>query len=162
MEWSFLFETPFFLVCFPPSLFRSVVKYLPFMPAIFKHSFFYLINQGIEEHKGLAVELMSTCYQFYSKMETGLSPEIMTVNPLDGKTDLTVESGANFNLLRPGTYFCPFFCLLYQFRTQDQSFFLLSFSPIYFINSSLFLGYFNQFCYFFPSFSFFLMFFIIK
>ena len=44
------------------------------------------------EHMDLAKELMETCYQMYTQMETGLSPEIVQFNMHQGSTrDIDVK-----------------------------------------------------------------------
>ncbi|XP_069791897.1 endoplasmic reticulum mannosyl-oligosaccharide 1,2-alpha-mannosidase-like isoform X2 [Narcine bancroftii] len=72
------------------------------------------------DHMGLAKELMETCYQMYTQIETGLSPEIVHFNlsPHNAK-DVEVKPADRHNLLRPETVES----LFYMYRlTQDKKY----------------------------------------
>ncbi|MCI4392803.1 hypothetical protein PGIGA_G00150120 [Pangasianodon gigas] len=72
------------------------------------------------EHMELAGQLMETCYQMYTQMETGLSPEIVHFNMEAGSTqDVDVKPADRHNLLRPETVESLFY--LYRF-TKDKKY----------------------------------------
>ncbi|XP_030062917.1 endoplasmic reticulum mannosyl-oligosaccharide 1,2-alpha-mannosidase [Microcaecilia unicolor] len=72
------------------------------------------------EHMDLAKALMETCYQMYTQIETGLSPEIVHFNlhgPKDSK-DVEVKPADRHNLLRPETVESLFY--LYRFTGDTK------------------------------------------
>ncbi|XP_030581445.1 mannosidase, alpha, class 1B, member 1b isoform X2 [Archocentrus centrarchus] len=72
------------------------------------------------DHMDLAKQLMETCYQMYTQMETGLSPEIVHFNMHQGSTrDIDVKLADRHNLLRPETVESLFY--LYRF-TKDHKY----------------------------------------
>ncbi|XP_036383218.1 mannosidase, alpha, class 1B, member 1b [Megalops cyprinoides] len=72
------------------------------------------------EHMELAKQLMETCYQMYTQMETGLSPEIVHFNMQGGEArDVEVKLADRHNLLRPETVESLFY--LYRF-TGDRKY----------------------------------------
>ncbi|XP_029372403.1 endoplasmic reticulum mannosyl-oligosaccharide 1,2-alpha-mannosidase isoform X1 [Echeneis naucrates] len=72
------------------------------------------------DHMDLAVQLMETCHQMYTQMETGLSPEIAHFNlqTSDGH-DVVVKPADRHNLLRPETVESLFY--MYRF-TKDTKY----------------------------------------
>jgi endoplasmic reticulum Man9GlcNAc2 1,2-alpha-mannosidase len=61
-------------------------------------------QKELDQMTNLAVELTETCYMMYSKMQTGLSPEIVYFNThQDSTKDLYVKDADRHNLLRPET-----------------------------------------------------------
>jgi mannosyl-oligosaccharide alpha-1,2-mannosidase len=68
-----------------------------------------------EEHLTLAKDLMYTCYQFYARMGTGLSPELVMFE--EGVHDFKAGDGAHHNLLRPETVES----LMYMYRVTGDS-----------------------------------------
>ncbi|KAG7240821.1 hypothetical protein INR49_023395 [Caranx melampygus] len=72
------------------------------------------------DHMDLAVQLMETCHQMYTQMETGLSPEIAHFS-LQGsdKRDVIVKPADRHNLLRPETVESLFY--MYRF-TKDTKY----------------------------------------
>ncbi|XP_062930027.1 endoplasmic reticulum mannosyl-oligosaccharide 1,2-alpha-mannosidase-like isoform X2 [Mobula hypostoma] len=72
------------------------------------------------DHMELAKELIGTCYQMYSQIETGLSPEIVHFNlsPHNIK-DIEVKPADRHNLLRPETVESLFY--MYRF-TRDKKY----------------------------------------
>ncbi|KAG7318234.1 hypothetical protein KOW79_017989 [Hemibagrus wyckioides] len=77
-------------------------------------------NGLVAEHMELAQQLMETCYQMYTQMETGLSPEIVHFNMQAGSTqDVDVKPADRHNLLRPETVESLFY--LYRF-TKDKKY----------------------------------------
>ncbi|KAI4820000.1 hypothetical protein KUCAC02_027997 [Chaenocephalus aceratus] len=72
------------------------------------------------DHMDLAKQLMETCYQMYTQMETGLSPEIVHFNMHEGSIrDIDVKLADRHNLLRPETVESLFY--LYRF-TKDHKY----------------------------------------
>nr|XP_061836739.1 endoplasmic reticulum mannosyl-oligosaccharide 1,2-alpha-mannosidase-like [Nerophis lumbriciformis]XP_061836740.1 endoplasmic reticulum mannosyl-oligosaccharide 1,2-alpha-mannosidase-like [Nerophis lumbriciformis] len=72
------------------------------------------------DHMDLAVELMETCHQMYTQMETGLSPEIAHFNlHSDDGHDIFVKPADTHNLLRPETVESLFY--MYRF-TKDPKY----------------------------------------
>nr|XP_033817440.1 endoplasmic reticulum mannosyl-oligosaccharide 1,2-alpha-mannosidase [Geotrypetes seraphini] len=72
------------------------------------------------EHMDLAKALLETCYQMYTQIETGLSPEIVHFNlhgPKDSK-DVEVKPADRHNLLRPETVESLFY--LYRFTGDTK------------------------------------------
>ncbi|KAM9841270.1 endoplasmic reticulum mannosyl-oligosaccharide 1,2-alpha-mannosidase [Aulostomus maculatus] len=72
------------------------------------------------DHMDLAVQLMETCHQMYTQMETGLSPEIahFSLQASDGR-DVVVKPADRHNLLRPETVESLFY--MYRF-TKDTKY----------------------------------------
>ncbi|XP_042365344.1 endoplasmic reticulum mannosyl-oligosaccharide 1,2-alpha-mannosidase [Plectropomus leopardus] len=72
------------------------------------------------DHMDLAVQLMETCHQMYTQMETGLSPEIVhfSLQANDGR-DVVVKPADRHNLLRPETVESLFY--MYRF-TKDTKY----------------------------------------
>uniref|UniRef100_A0A4W6EWZ5 alpha-1,2-Mannosidase n=1 Tax=Lates calcarifer TaxID=8187 RepID=A0A4W6EWZ5_LATCA len=72
------------------------------------------------DHMDLAVQLMETCHQMYTQMETGLSPEIahFSLQASDGR-DVIVKPADRHNLLRPETVESLFY--MYRF-TKDTKY----------------------------------------
>uniref|UniRef100_A0A3Q0QS84 alpha-1,2-Mannosidase n=1 Tax=Amphilophus citrinellus TaxID=61819 RepID=A0A3Q0QS84_AMPCI len=68
------------------------------------------------DHMDLAKQLMETCYQMYTQMETGLSPEIVHFHMHQGKEAVVSKI---HNLLRPETVESLFY--LYRF-TKDHKY----------------------------------------
>uniref|UniRef100_A0AAR2KLP3 alpha-1,2-Mannosidase n=1 Tax=Pygocentrus nattereri TaxID=42514 RepID=A0AAR2KLP3_PYGNA len=72
------------------------------------------------EHMELAQQLMETCYQMYTQMETGLAPEIAHFSMQTGSIqDVDVKLADRHNLLRPETVESLFY--LYRF-TKDKKY----------------------------------------
>ncbi|KAM6975299.1 endoplasmic reticulum mannosyl-oligosaccharide 1,2-alpha-mannosidase isoform 1-T1 [Tautogolabrus adspersus] len=79
------------------------------------------VHNGLpEDHMDLAVNLMETCHQMYTQMETGLSPEIVhfSLQIGDGR-DIIVKPADRHNLLRPETVESLFY--MYRF-TKDTKY----------------------------------------
>ncbi|XP_060916975.1 endoplasmic reticulum mannosyl-oligosaccharide 1,2-alpha-mannosidase isoform X2 [Labrus mixtus] len=79
------------------------------------------VHNGLpEDHMDLAVQLMETCHQMYTQMETGLSPEIVhfSLQASDGR-DIIVKPADRHNLLRPETVESLFY--MYRF-TKDTKY----------------------------------------
>lgn len=72
-----------------------------------------------EAHMDLALQLMETCHQMYTQMETGLSPEIahFSLQPGTGP-DVLVKPADRHNLLRPETVESLFY--LYRFTKEPK------------------------------------------
>ncbi|XP_053266961.1 endoplasmic reticulum mannosyl-oligosaccharide 1,2-alpha-mannosidase isoform X2 [Pleuronectes platessa] len=70
------------------------------------------------DHMDLAVQLIETCHQMYTQMETGLSPEIahFSLQASDGR-DVVVKPADRHNLLRPETVES----LFYMFRFTNDT-----------------------------------------
>jgi hypothetical protein len=52
----------------------------------------------------LAEQLAETCYQMYAQVTTGLSPEVVYFNTVQGaEKDFEIKYGDTYNLLRPET-----------------------------------------------------------
>ena len=67
----------------------------------------------------LAKELTETCYQMYARMETGLSPEIVFFNTVEGaREDMYVKDADRHNLLRPETVESLYY--LYKFTGDTK------------------------------------------
>ncbi|XP_019961177.2 endoplasmic reticulum mannosyl-oligosaccharide 1,2-alpha-mannosidase [Paralichthys olivaceus] len=77
-------------------------------------------NSLPQDHMDLAVQLMETCHQMYTQMETGLSPEIAHFNlqASEGR-DVVVKPADRHNLLRPETVESLFY--MYRF-TKDTKY----------------------------------------
>ncbi|XP_059850460.1 endoplasmic reticulum mannosyl-oligosaccharide 1,2-alpha-mannosidase-like isoform X1 [Hypanus sabinus] len=72
------------------------------------------------DHMELAKELIGTCYQMYTQIETGLSPEIVHFNLSPHNTkDIEVKPADRHNLLRPETVESLFY--MYRF-TRDKKY----------------------------------------
>ncbi len=85
------------LVCFLPGNIALGVMYLRKNPSEFP-------AEETEQLLRFAEDLTETCYQMYSQMSTGLSPEIVYFNSFEGATsDLYVKDNDKHNLLRPET-----------------------------------------------------------
>lgn len=83
------------LVCFYPGNLALGSHFLKDNPEYKKEA---------EDMMNLAKELTETCYQMYARMETGLSPEIVMFNTVEGShEDLYVKDADRHNLLRPET-----------------------------------------------------------
>ena len=101
------------LVCFLPG--TLVLGYYHFSPQANDHRLKYnletpsnKLNSRYDSHLDLAKALARTCYHMYSKMGTGLAPEIasfvhsQTDDPLvENQPELQVQSGDAHNVLRP-------------------------------------------------------------
>jgi endoplasmic reticulum Man9GlcNAc2 1,2-alpha-mannosidase len=84
------------LVCYLPGNLALGAHFLKKNP---KHSV-----EEVRKVMELATELTETCYQMYSRMPTGLSPEIAHFNTYaDSKVDLYTKDADRHNLLRPET-----------------------------------------------------------
>lgn len=83
------------LVCFYPGNLALGASYLKKNPEF---------KEEADSLMELAKELTETCYQMYARMETGLSPEIVMFNTVEGsKEDFYVKDADRHNLLRPET-----------------------------------------------------------
>lgn len=57
---------------------------------------------ALEERLELGKEITRTCYEFYNRQPTGISPELVVFN---GPNDFIIPEGSKHYLLRPGFFF---------------------------------------------------------